>query len=215
MTLTSTKALRIGAAVIAAGAGLVLNHGVALAGFPVTDLSIIKVHNGSSFTIGSNGTYTISVTNVDLDISSAIHVTDTLAIGLTFVSGTGTNWTCTAAGQDVTCDRAAVTFTAGTTEDITLTVSIDSDATSTTYNTAVLDVSGAASDPDQNNNTSTDTVTVDPAPTPTPTPTASPVPTPVTGVAEPAQPSAPLMLGIGILAAVGALTAGKLLLAKR
>ena len=92
------------------------------------DLVVTKSHNGN-FTVGTNGVYALTVTNLGFLATStaAVVVTDTLPAGLTFVSGTGTNWNaCTAAGQVVTCSRPAGNVIAANSsaEPITLTVSV-------------------------------------------------------------------------------------------
>ncbi|MGA9666544.1 MAG: DUF11 domain-containing protein [Gallionella sp.] len=69
------------------------------------DLVVTKSHTGN-FTVGTNGVYTITVSNLGALATSttAVTVTDTLPAGLTFVSDTSASWnTCTAAGQVVTC----------------------------------------------------------------------------------------------------------------
>jgi uncharacterized repeat protein (TIGR01451 family) len=67
------------------------------------DLAIAKSHSGN-FEVGVNGVYTIKLTNNGTAATQQqITVTDTLPAGLTFVSGTGTGWTCNASGQMVTC----------------------------------------------------------------------------------------------------------------
>ncbi|MFN0039580.1 MAG: hypothetical protein ACKVP2_08730, partial [Burkholderiales bacterium] len=92
------------------------------------DLVITKSHNGN-FTVGTNGVYTLTVTNIgDLTTSTAVvTVTDTLPSGLTFVSGTGTGWNaCTAVGQVVTCTRPVASAIAANSSapPITLTVGV-------------------------------------------------------------------------------------------
>src|SRR5713101_7550310 len=70
------------------------------------DLTIAKSHTGN-FTVGTNGTYTILVSNVGTNpTSGTITVTDTLPAGLLFISGIGNGWTCSASGQAVTCTNA-------------------------------------------------------------------------------------------------------------
>ena len=70
------------------------------------DLAIDKSHTGD-FTVGTNGVYTITVTNSGTcSTSGTITVTDTLPDGLSFVSGTGSGWSCSANGQVVTCTNA-------------------------------------------------------------------------------------------------------------
>ena len=112
---------------------------------PVIDFDLIISKTGpASFTLGVNGVYTLTVSNIGAKVTSGIiTVTDTLAAGLTFVSGTGTNWTCTAAGQVVTCTRpAANTLAAGSVATptaapaITLTVSVAAAAAPVVSNSA-------------------------------------------------------------------------------
>ncbi|MBL8995684.1 MAG: DUF11 domain-containing protein, partial [Gemmatimonadetes bacterium] len=69
----------------------------------VPDLAVSKTHSGS-FTIGTNALFTIAVQNVGTAPTvGPITVTDTLLTGLSFVSATGTGWSCGAAGAVVTC----------------------------------------------------------------------------------------------------------------
>ncbi|MGH9774426.1 MAG: hypothetical protein ACRD50_05700 [Candidatus Acidiferrales bacterium] len=89
------------------------------------DLSLSMMHT-DPFTIGVNGVYTLTVTNIgNADATGPIIVTDTLPAGLAFVSGAGmigaTNWSCAASGQTVTCTNSA-SLVVGTNSTITLTV---------------------------------------------------------------------------------------------
>ena len=70
------------------------------------DLTVSKSHVGN-FTRGSNASYTITVSNVSLlgATSGVVTVNDTLPIGLTPTSATGTGWTCSVSGQTVSCVR--------------------------------------------------------------------------------------------------------------
>lgn len=71
------------------------------------DLAIDKSHTGT-FTAGKFGTYTLRVNNVSADRTvGPITVTDVLPEALAFDSASGTGWSCSAAGQEVTCTRAA------------------------------------------------------------------------------------------------------------
>ena len=50
--------------------------------------------------------YQVDVANAGPSDAAAVTVTDTLPAGVTFVSATGTGWTCTNAGNvSVTCTR--------------------------------------------------------------------------------------------------------------
>lgn len=127
---------------------------------PVADLDIKKTHNGSYFTAGQNGSYNIVVKNLGPEIATGTAtVTDTLPTGLSFVSGAGTGWTCSAVGQVVTCNNSAPTIALGASlPALTLTVAVDGGAAATVDNTAT--VSHPMFDGTGGNNTSTDTVTV-------------------------------------------------------
>ena len=128
---------------------------------PSPDLQIVK-STTTTFAVGVNGVYTLTVNNLlgSLTTSANITVTDTLPAGLTFVSGTGTGWNaCTAAGQVVTCVRpAANTIAVGATAPaITLTVAVGAAAAPSVTNTAT--VSGGGEPAANNGNNSSTIVT--------------------------------------------------------
>jgi uncharacterized repeat protein (TIGR01451 family) len=125
------------------------------------DLTISKAHVGTSFTPGQQGAqYTLTVTNGGAGASSGtITVTDTLPSGLTFASGTGTGWLCSANGQLVTCTDAATPIAASGISTITLNVNVAANAPSSLMNSAA--VACTCTETNTNNNTSnTDTVSV-------------------------------------------------------
>src|SRR5690606_19698236 len=86
-------------------------------------LDVVKSHVGD-FVAGGDNTYTLLVTNGGAAIAAGTTTTvkDTLASGLSFVSGTGADWTCSAVGQDVTCTSTAAIPAGGNMAPITLTV---------------------------------------------------------------------------------------------
>ncbi|HEY2930789.1 MAG TPA: hypothetical protein VGK99_03515 [Acidobacteriota bacterium] len=123
---------------------------------PLTpDLAISKSHSGS-FRVGTNGVYTLTVTNVGSAASSGtITVTDNLPAGLSFVSGAGTGWICAAAGQVVTCTNTG-SIAAGANRVITLTVSVGAAAFPSITNVAT--VSNSSDLNSANNNASDPTI---------------------------------------------------------
>jgi uncharacterized repeat protein (TIGR01451 family)/fimbrial isopeptide formation D2 family protein len=127
---------------------------------PVADLAITKVHNGTNFTAGQNGSYTIKVQNLGPEIATGTAtVNDVLPTGLTFVSGTGTGWTCGVVGQTVTCNNSAPSIALNAfLPDLTLTVAVDGTAAASTQNTAT--VTHPMFDGTGGNSTATDTVAV-------------------------------------------------------
>ncbi len=124
------------------------------------DLAMGKSHAGS-FTVGINGVYTLTVTNVGSGpTTGAITVTDTLPNGLTFVSGTGTGWVCSASGQVVTCTNP-VPFAPNAVSTITLTVGTGTAGSVT--NSVMVSTAG---DSNPNNNSASDATTINnPSPT--------------------------------------------------
>lgn len=64
----------------------------------------------STAVVGSNFNYVYTVSNggATSTIGTSITLTTTLPTGLSFVSGTGTGWSCSAMGQNVTCTSSNV-----------------------------------------------------------------------------------------------------------
>jgi uncharacterized repeat protein (TIGR01451 family) len=120
-------------------------------------------------TQGSNFNYTLVVTNTGTAATSGvITVADTLPAGLSFVSGSGGGFTCTAAGQNVTCTSSAVIAMNGT---ATITLAVNPTATGAKNNTA--SVIGGGDSSAASSNTVNTTVDAAPTATPTVTPTAT------------------------------------------
>ena len=99
-----------GTTTYSAGADLVLLMAqiVSATSDPAVDLGVTMSHTGT-FVSGGTGTYTITVSNaagIERE-DNTVTVTDTLPAGLTYNSATGTGWSCSAAGQVVTCTHRA------------------------------------------------------------------------------------------------------------
>jgi len=125
------------------------------------DLSITKTHTGN-FTGGQPGSYTLQVSNAPsagpVQAPDPITVTDTLPTELTFVSATGTGWSCSAVGQVVTCSyTGAYPVASGAAlPPITLTVDV-ADIGTTVVNSATV---STPNDSTAANNTATDPTTI-------------------------------------------------------
>jgi uncharacterized repeat protein (TIGR01451 family) len=92
----------------------------------------------TSFSNGSNGRYTVTVSNRGRAATDApIHVTDVLPDGFTFFSGTGRGWQCTASGQTVDCVHDD-SVRAGSASSIRLLVSVCTTATALTNSITVV-----------------------------------------------------------------------------
>ncbi|MFN8571509.1 MAG: hypothetical protein U0132_05580 [Gemmatimonadaceae bacterium] len=130
---------------------------------PAPDLSLAKTHTGS-FVVGSNGSYQLTVSNVGAGATTGpVTVTDALPTGLTFVSGSGTGWSCSAVAQTVTCTTPGPVAPAATLPVITVTVAVGTAAVPSVVNTAVVSTSG---DANAANDAASDPTTVNPAPAP-------------------------------------------------
>ncbi|HJQ02696.1 MAG TPA: hypothetical protein VJ851_13935, partial [Jatrophihabitans sp.] len=125
------------------------------------DLSIVKSHSGTA-TAGSGLTYQLAVHNGGpSDVTGPITVSDSLPAGLSYLSATGTGWSCgyTSGSRLVSCTLAAGLANAADANPISLATTVDSDAGAGTISNAA-DVSSGTADPVLTNNASTDPVTV-------------------------------------------------------
>ena len=106
---------------------------------PVTvpaDLTIAKSHSGN-FTRGATGTYTLTVSNAGgAATSGTVTVTDTLPVGLSPSTQSGTGWTCGAVGQTITCTRLDALAAGASYPVITVVVNVLQSAGSSLTNTA-------------------------------------------------------------------------------
>jgi uncharacterized repeat protein (TIGR01451 family) len=140
------------------------------------NLRLTKTHVGD-FTQGqSNATYTIKVINDGGVTTAPFTVTDTLPVGLSFVSGNGVNWSCTAVGQSVSCDNnnAAPLALAGSST-LTLLVNVAPTAASPLVNNASVS-GGGENAGTSGNNSASDSTTIAGAPNLTITKTANATP---------------------------------------
>jgi uncharacterized repeat protein (TIGR01451 family) len=123
---------------------------------PFPDLSISSSHTGN-LGVGFNGTYTVGIANLGpVATTGAVIVTDILPLGLTFVSGTGSGWSCSASGQTVTCANADSLAAAASTT-LALTVAVDSSAPARVVHAPTVTTAG---DLITSNNTASDATTV-------------------------------------------------------
>lgn len=127
---------------------------------PPVDVSIAKTHTGN-FATGQNGSWSLAITNSNVvSVSGPFTVTDTLAAGLSFVAGTGAGWSCSVAGQVVTCTNPGP-LAGSATSTISLTVAVGAAAFPNVTNRAWV---AAPGDVVAGNNVATDAVTVESIP---------------------------------------------------
>ncbi|MCC7451967.1 MAG: DUF11 domain-containing protein, partial [Anaerolineae bacterium] len=127
------------------------------------DLQVVSKTGPASFTVGTNGTYTITVKNIGNAASTGtITVADTLPAGMTLVSSSGGIFTCTGTGTaNVSCTSPGP-LAANQTATITLTVLPDNTTAASVTNTAT--VSGGGDTNAANNQASTPAIPVVGAP---------------------------------------------------
>jgi uncharacterized repeat protein (TIGR01451 family) len=136
---------------------------------PTVDLAIVKTADPTSTQTGKNVTYTLTVTNNGPVTDTNVVVGDSLPFGVSFVSATSTQGTCTGTTV-VQCSIG--TMTVG--QKVTITIVVNTTNTGTIVNTAT--VVGALPETTLTNNTSSATinVTAPPAPKPAPKPVFKP-----------------------------------------
>ncbi|MBL8330927.1 MAG: DUF11 domain-containing protein [Rubrivivax sp.] len=110
---------------------------------------------------GSNVSFRIQPRNGGPGAASSVTVSDTLPAGWSFVSASGSNWSCSAAGQTVSCTRA--TMPASATDDIDIVATAPGNGVvapggSSYTNTATI--SSTTADPNSGNNSGSVNVSV-------------------------------------------------------
>jgi uncharacterized repeat protein (TIGR01451 family) len=123
------------------------------------DLTITKTHTGN-FTKGQVGaTYTLHVSNGGgLPTSGTVTVTDALPTGLTATGLNGTGWSCNV--SSLACTRNDALNASASYPDVTLTVDVAVNASSTVTNSTTVSGGGEIN---TTNNTANDVTTIDKA----------------------------------------------------
>jgi uncharacterized repeat protein (TIGR01451 family) len=129
---------------------------------PHADLSITMLASADPVDVNSQLLYDLSVTNTGPASANNVQVQDTLPPGVSFVSATGSGWSCSNLSRIVTCTRTSLG--AGTAPVITLEVTAPL-AGGDISNTA--SVSSNALDSNPSNNTATETTAIVPIATST------------------------------------------------
>lgn len=119
------------------------------------DLVIQKLHLTNPFVAGSQADYQIEVRNAGESDATGVEVSDILPAGLSYsaFSSADPDWTCSAAGQQVSCDYSAA-LTAGASSSFVLTVNLAAAFEGPASNTAT--VSAGTPDPVPGNNSDAD-----------------------------------------------------------
>lgn len=125
--------------------------------FDTADLSVTKTDAPDPATLGEELTYTVTVTNNgpgDNDDATGVTVTDNLPAGVSFISATATQGSCSRAGSTVSCNLGDLAKGASA----TISLVVEPNGTGTISNSA--SVSANESDPNPGNNSASASTTV-------------------------------------------------------
>ncbi len=122
-----------------------------------------------TFVAGSTATYLLTVKNTSgFDALGPLTIIDSLPTGLSYSSASGTGWTCTANGQNVTCTNpSGLASGDGTTtgiSNLSLTVNVLSNVPTSVTNTASLTSGSLDTNPADNTNIQQTNPTTKPVP---------------------------------------------------
>ena len=119
---------------------------------PSADLTITKTVDDDTVDAGGTATYRLVVGNDGPSAAEGpIVVTDTLPLGLVPDTAGGTGWSCTVAGQVITCETAGPLADGATLPEIVATATVGATAELELVNTAT--VTSETPDPDETDNT--------------------------------------------------------------
>jgi uncharacterized repeat protein (TIGR01451 family) len=111
-------------------------------------LGLAKSNPTPALQVLSNSAYTLTVTNSGTAAATTARILDQLPANLTYVSGVGTGWSCSAAGGGgalVTCNYSGSIAAGGGTSAVVITVTATSNAATTNY--ASVDPTGGTTPP--------------------------------------------------------------------
>ncbi len=121
------------------------------------DLRLGMSASPNPVTAGGQVTYVLTSTNLGPDTSSGLSIVDTLPPNVTYVSASGTNWSCSAVSSTVTCNRTG-SLVNGANSVLNIVTKVNSSINGTITNSATL--SATISDGIPGNNTTTANVNV-------------------------------------------------------
>ncbi|MGH9494378.1 MAG: C25 family cysteine peptidase, partial [Candidatus Sulfotelmatobacter sp.] len=94
-------------------------------------------------TRGGTGSYTLTVTNLNTVASTGlVTINDTLPLGITATSASGTGWTCSVSAQTVSCTRSDSLAGGASYPVITVNVNVSQSAPATISNTGIVSGGG-------------------------------------------------------------------------
>ena len=124
------------------------------------NLGLAKTGSPSSVVGGANVTYTLTASNAGPNASGNIVVTDNLPPATSFVSSSGSGWSCSNAGSVVTCTHAGPHAAGAAIPALAIVAQVNASGGTITNSATVAPASGGTADPDNSNNTATADTTV-------------------------------------------------------
>ena len=124
------------------------------------DLRLTKTDTPDPVIGGANVTYTLTAFNDGPNASGNLVLTDNLPGSSTFVSASGTGWSCSHAAGVVTCNRTGTLAVGASAPPVTIVARINATDGNVTNSATISPAAGATADPDTNNNTATATTAV-------------------------------------------------------
>ncbi|HEX3820228.1 MAG TPA: C25 family cysteine peptidase [Candidatus Sulfotelmatobacter sp.] len=110
------------------------------------DFAIAKSHGGGTLTRGGTAAYTLQVTNINTTASvGLVTINDTVPLGITPTSASGTGWTCSVSGQTISCTRSDSLAGGATFPLITVNVNVAQSAPATITNVGAVSGGGDVS----------------------------------------------------------------------
>ena len=129
------------------------------------DMSLAILASNASPAPGVNYSYTLTANNLGpQSTSTTVTISNSLPpSGVTYVSASGTGWSCNQSGGTVTCTYSGAIASGAAAPDVTITVTPTAAGGSVLTDTGTVTLAaGGAVDPTSGNNTATSTVTVAP-----------------------------------------------------
>ncbi len=119
------------------------------------DLGLTKTGAPNPVVGGANVSYTLTASNAGPNASGNIVVTDNLPPSTSFVSASGSGWSCSAAGSIVTCSHAGPHAAGAAIPSLGIVAKVNASGGTITNSATVAPASGGTADPDTSNNTAT------------------------------------------------------------
>ena len=125
------------------------------------NLALAKSDSPDPVVGGSNVTYTLTVSNAGPNAAGSLQIVDDLPPSVSFVSATGTGWTCSRVNQRVTCTHPGPHGVGAPIPVVTLVGTVNASGGTVTNTASVAPgVAGGVPDPDTTDNTAVANTTV-------------------------------------------------------